>query len=326
MLKKWLTRFAWMALAAGLGAAAQAQPYPNKPVTIIVPLGAGGVADVLTRTLAAGLQERTGQAFIVENKPGANTRITAEACAGAAPTGYTLCLLSASTLSINPFVYDKLRYSVDKSFEPITNLVAAEVLLAVHPSVPAKTWPDLVAYSKANPDKLNYASFGAGSDVHLTMEQLRKHAGAQMTHVPFNGFPPILQAVGSGDIQVVFVGLGNPGVVDLVKSGKLKPIALHAPSRSALLPDVPTFAEAGLPKIDVFTWFGLFAPAGTPKSVVDTLNADITSVMKSAPFVERSRALALTPMNGSAAGFASFLVKDRADWEQLVKSAAVKLE
>lgn len=326
MRKTFFAFIAYTALALGLAVEAQAQPYPNKPVTIIVPLGAGGVPDVLTRTLATGLQERTGQPFVVENKPGANTRITAEACAGAPPNGYTLCLLSASTLSINPFLYDKLRYSADKSFEAITNLVAADVLLAVHPSVPGKTWSEIVAYSKANPGKLNFASFGAGSDVHLTMEQLRKVAGADMTHVPFNGFPPILQAVGSGDIQVVFVGLGNPGVVDMVKTGKLKPIALHAPGRSALLPDVPTFAEAGLPKIEVFTWFGLFAPAGTPRNIVEKLNGEINTVMKSAPFLERSRALAVTPLNGSSSAFSSFLLKDRTAWGQLVNSAGVKLD
>ena len=315
-----------MVFASVLACSAQAQPsYPNKPVTILVPLPAGGLPDIVSRTLAAGLQARLGQPVVIENKPGANTRIAAQACADARPDGHTLCVLSASTLSINPWLYDNLRYDPEKSFAPISNLVAADVLLAVQADVPAKNWRDLVTLAKAQPGKYSYASFGVGSDVHLTMEWLKNQTNIDLLHVPFLGFPQIVQGVGSGDIQVALVSLGNPGVVDYVKNGKFKPIALHAAQRSPLAPDVPTFAEAGLPKVDVFTWFGLFAPAGTPKAVLDTLNSEVNAVLSSKDFLDRTKPLAVTMTNGSASDFASFLTKDRANWGRLVKVTGAKL-
>ena len=318
-----------MAAMAFLGlvqAPAQAQaPFPSKPITVLVPLPAGGVPDIITRALATSLQVRLGQPVVIENKPGANTRIAAEACARAPADGHTLCVLSASTISINPWLYDKLRYDPDKSFAPITNLVSADTLLVVHPAVPARNWRELVEHAKKNPNKMAYASFGVGSDIHLEMEWIRKRAGMDLLHVPFLGFPQIMQAVGSGDIQIAFVSLGNPGVVDYVKSGKLKAIALHADKRSALLPDAPTFAEAGVPKVDTFNWFGLFAPAGTPKAAQDKLNAEVNLAMNTPEFMERIKPLAVTKINGSAADFAAFLQRDRVNWGQVVKAAGAKL-
>lgn len=315
--------FAFLGMA---GAPVMAQPlFPSKPVTIIVSWPAGGLPDVVTRALATSLQLRLGQPVVIENRPGANSRIAAEACARAQGDGHTLCVLSASTVSINPWLYEKLRYNPEKSFVPITNLVAPDVLLVAHPSVPAKTWPELVGYAKRNPGKLAYASFGVGSDVHLEMDWIRSRAGMDLLHIPFLGFPQIMQSIGSGDVQVALVSLGNPGVVDYVKTGKLTPIALQAAKRSALVPDVPTLAEAGVPKVDVFTWFGLFAPEGTPKSVQDRLNTEVNAVMNSPEFNERMRPLALTRLNGTSAEFARFLQRDRANWGQVVKTAGTKL-
>lgn len=315
-----------LALFGGAAAPAFAQgAFPTKPITIIVPLPAGGVPDVISRVLATELQSRLGQPVVIENKPGANTRIGAEACARAPGDGHTLCVLSASTMSINPWLYDKLRYSPEKSFVPITNLVAADTLLAVHPSVPVKNWRELVEHAKRNPTKLGYASFGVGSDVHLEMDWIRTQAGIELLHVPFMGFPQIMQGVGSGDVQVAFVALGNPGVVEYVKTGKLTAIALHADKRSALTPDVPTFVEAGVPKVNVFTWFGLFAPAGTPKAAQDRLNSEVNLSMNSPAFMERMKSLAVTRINGPSAEFADFLQRDRANWGQVVKAAGTKL-
>ncbi|MDB5872973.1 MAG: tripartite tricarboxylate transporter substrate binding protein [Ramlibacter sp.] len=311
----------WM---AGTPVMAQAA-FPTKPVTIIVAWPAGGLPDVVARALATALQPRLGQPVVIENKPGANSRIAAEACARAQGDGHTLCVLSASTLSINPWLYDKLRYSPEKSFVPITNLVAPDVLLAVNPSVPAKTWPQLLDYAKRNPGKLAYASFGVGSDVHLEMDWIRNRAGIDLLHVPFLGFPQIMQSVGGGDVQIAFVSLGNPGVVDYVKTGKLSPIALQAGKRSALAPDVPTLAEAGVPRVDVFTWFGLFASAGTPKPVQDKLNTEVNAIMNSPEFIERMTPLAVTRLNGTSAEFARFLQRDRANWGQVVKTAGARL-
>lgn len=322
-----LLTFAALIASACISApdASAQQAYPTKPIRVIVPLGAGGVPDVFTRTLGKVFQERTGQPLIVDNRPGANTQIGAEACASAAADGYTLCVLSASTMSTNPVLYAKLRYSPE-SFAPITNLIALDLLMAAHPKVTAGSLQDLVGYSKANPGKLNYASFGVGSDVHLVMDWVRRTAGVEMTHISFNGFPPIMQALGSGDIQIIMVGLGNPGIVDMVKAGRVKPIALHAPKRSPLLPDVRTFSEAGLPKLEAFTWFGLFAPAGTPDSILRTLNSEVDAAMNSPALAERVGIFAVTPMNGTAAEFSKFLAKDRIVWGELVKSAGAKIE
>lgn len=315
-------------VAALFGAAAPASAqasYPSKPITLVVPLPAGGLPDVVARAVAERLQARLGQPVIIENKPGANTRIAAEACARAEADGHTLCVLSASTVSTNPWLYDKLRYDPVKSFVPITNLVAADVVLAVHPSVPANNWAELVNHAKQHPGKLSYASFGVGSDVHLEVEWLRSRSGIDLLHVPFLGFPQIMQSVGGNNVQVAFVSLGNPGVVDYLKTGKLRPIALHADKRSNLAPDVPTFAEAGLPKVPVFTWFGLFAPAGTSVAIQDRLNAEVNAIMNSPEFIEKTRPLAVTRVNGSAADFSSFLQRDRANWGEVVRVVGTKL-
>lgn len=302
------------------------QAYPARPIRVIVPLGAGGVPDVLTRAIGESFAQRNSVGMVVENRPGANTIIGADACANAPADGYTLCVLSASTLSANPSLYRRLSYDAVKSFEPVAMLAVPDMLLAVNPSVPAANLREFIDYGKRNQGKLNYASFGVGSDTHLTIEWIKRQTGLDIVHVPFNGFGPIMQAFYGGDIQVMYLSAGNPGVVDLVNSGKMKGIALHAKQRSPLLPKVQTFTEAGLPPLQAQTWFGLLAPAGTPPAVIAKLNSEIAAIMQTPAMKERIATLSMTWPQYSPAQFTEFLANDRKVWGELVTASGAKLE
>jgi len=318
---------AMCASAAVFTTLAQAQqPYPVRPVRVIVPLGAGGVPDVMARAVGEVFAQRNGFAMVVENRPGANTIIGAEACASAPADGHTLCVLSASTLSANPSLYRRLPYDATRSFEPVAMLAVPDMLFAANPSVTATNLREFTDYGKRNQGKLNYGSFGVGSDTHLTIEWIKRQTGLDIVHVPFNGFGPMMQAFHGGDIQVMYLSAGNPGVVDLVNSGKMKGIALHAKQRSPLLPKVQTFSEAGLPPLQAQTWFGLLAPTGTPSVVIAKLNAEIAAIMQTPAMRERIANLSMTWPELSPAQFAEFLARDRKVWGELVTASGAKLE
>jgi tripartite-type tricarboxylate transporter receptor subunit TctC len=325
---KRITALLFGLVSASLPAAAlHAQTgYPSKPVRIVVPLGAGGASDVITRLVAQGLTERNGQPFVVENRPGANTIIGTDACAKAAPDGATLCMVTGSSLSINPFLYRKLPYDAAKDFEAITPLIVPDMIILSQPAVPANNMKEFLVYAKSNPGKLAYGSFGNGSDTHLTMEWFKRQTGTNILHAPFNGYGPMAQSFATGDIQLMYLSVGNPGIVSQVKSGKMRGLAVLAPTRTPQLPDVPTFAESGLGQIKGYTWFGLVAPAGTPRDVIAKVNKQVQEVLGTPAVREQLGTMAMRTANQSPDEFAAFLKQDREVWRELVKQTGVVLE
>lgn len=305
---------------------AQQTTYPTKPVKIIVPLGAGGASDVIARILGQILTEKNGQPFLVDNRPGANTIIGTDACAKAAPDGSTLCVVTGSSLSINPYLYRKLPYDATKDFEAVAPLVVPDMVFIVSPSIPVDNLKELAAYGKRNPGKLACGSFGNGSDTHLTMEWLKRQTQTDILHVPFNGFGPMLQAFNTGDIQMMYLSVGNPGIVPQIKSGKMRALAVLAPTRSPQLPDVPTIAESGVGQIQGFTWFGIMAPAGTSKDVVKKLNGQVMSALQAPAMREQLDTMAMRTRNQSPEEFAAFLKQDKEAWRDLVKQSGVSLD
>ncbi len=308
-----------------LASAAAAQDFPSRPVRVIVPFPPGGPTDVLARALGEGFRERTGQSLVVDNKPGGGTAIGATACKNAEPDGYTFCLLTASTISLNPFLYTNLSYDPPKDLEPITNVVFTQQVMIMHKSVPANTIGELIAYSKANPQKLNFGSFGVGGDSHLVFEWLKVKTGAQMTHIPYGGAAPAIVAFERGDAHLLFP-VGSPAVLERIKSGLAKPIAVPEGQHAATLPGVPSFSAAGLPPYNAKTWFGAFAPAGTPKDRIDILSRQLVAVIKSQAFFDRFLKLGgYDPIGNTPEEFRKFLAEDRVRGEELVKISGVKL-
>ena len=300
--------------------------FPNRPIRVINPLAAGGALDILLRRVGQAYNERTGQNFLVESKPGANTIIAAEACAKAPPDGYTICLLSSSTITLNPALYKKLPYEVPKSFEPITQLAYGTQVMIVRSTLPVSNIDQLVAYSKANPQKINFASLGTGGDRHLAMEWLKQKTGSDWTHVAYKGYAPAMNAFTTGEVDLMFVLVGNPGLLNNINSGQIRPLLVAGNARSPLLSSVPTFSEAGMP-LSVHTWFGIFAPAGTPKNIVAKLNSDIAAIVKSEEFKTKY----LVPTGFESVGsspeeFARFINEDVQKGAELVKLVGVTLD
>ena len=315
--------FAFLFLSLAQGALAQS--YPTKPIHIVVPYPAGGGIDVIARAVGSQLTQRWGQSVVVENKPGSGTIVAAESVAKSAPDGHTLLLTTDSTMTINPHLYAKLPYDPVRDFAPITQLVFLNQLLLANPAVPANNLKELIAYAKANPNKLNYASYGSGSQPNLAMEMLKSQAGIQIVHVPYKGIPQAVPAVIAGEVQLTFSGAASS--IGHIKGGRLKPLAIGGRSRLALLPDVPTFAEQGFPDIPSNAWFGLFAPAGTPREVVMKLHGEITRMLKEPEFNQREvvgkgyELVASTPEE-----FAAFLAADSVRNARAVKISGARVE
>lgn len=301
------------------------QSYPSRPIRLLVPYPPGGPTDVLARSLAAAFFERNAQPFVVENRPGANTNISTEACAKAPADGYTICMI-ATPLSLNPFLYSTMPFDAEKDLDPITNLVFAPEVLIMSATVPANSIQELVSYSKAHPGKLNYASFGQGGTPHLVLEWLKKQTGAQLTHIPFKGAAQAVPALVTGEIHAIYLAVGTPGVVAQIKTGKIKALLASGSRRNPLLPDAPTFAEAGLPELGARVWFGLAAPAGTPKLMVQKLSAEVSAIIQSPAFSERLAGLGFEPVGNTAEEFARFLAEDRVRGANLVRISGARLE
>jgi tripartite-type tricarboxylate transporter receptor subunit TctC len=315
------------ALAASVGLA---QPnYPSAPVRVIIPLAPGGAIDVMVRALGKAFEQRTGQPFVVESRAGANTIIAANACKAAPPDGSTICLLSRSSVSINPTLYKNLSYDPLKDFEPITNIAFAHQVLIMHKGVPVNDFKQLVAYSKQHPDKLNFGSFGVGGDTHLVVEWLKHETGAQLTHIPFKGAADAMLAFKAGDIQLIYLIIGNPDIARQVNEGEVKGLLVPGAKRNPLVPGVPTFAEAGLsPDQSAFeTWFGMFAPKGTPAAIVRKLNAEFAAIVKAPAFAEQYLiSKAFEPVGDPSDAFAKFIVEDQKKGKLLVDISGAKLE
>jgi tripartite-type tricarboxylate transporter receptor subunit TctC len=221
--------------------------YPANPIKVIIPLAPGGAIDVMVRALGKSFEQRNPHGFIVESRAGANTIIAANACKAAPPDGYTLCLLSRSSVSINPWVYKNLSYDPVKDFEPITNLAFANQVLIMNRKVPVSNWQELVAYSKEHPDKLNFGSFGLGGDSHLIVEWMKHVSGAKITHIPYKGASDALLAFTAGDIQLLYLIVGNLDLPRQINEGEIKGLLVPGMTRNPIIPNVPTFAESGLP-------------------------------------------------------------------------------
>jgi tripartite-type tricarboxylate transporter receptor subunit TctC len=312
----------------GADAFAQAK-YPSRPIRFIVPLPAGGAIDVFVRAVGRELEARTGATVLVENKAGANTIIAANACKSAAPDGYTFCLLTRTTVSVNPEIYRKLSYDPPKDFAPVTNGFFGLQIVILNKNVPVSTLPELVEYSKKNPDKLNFASMGLGGDTHLMMEWLKHATGAKIVHVPFKGFPEAMTSFKGNEVQLIALLVGNPDLARQVRDGEVKGLLLLGSKRSSIVPDVPTLAESGLTADDAtFTpWFGFFAPKGTPKDYVVKMSDEINAIMAKPEFRDRYlTANAFVAAGSKPDAFAKFLVTDRKAAAELVAISGVKLD
>jgi tripartite-type tricarboxylate transporter receptor subunit TctC len=315
-----------LALAASGAQPMAAEETPARPLRIIVPLSAGSAFDILARAMGNAFKQRTQQPAIVENRPGGNMGVAANACKSAPPDGTTVCLLTQNAITLNPLLYAKLNYDPYNELDPVAVVAFQQQVLAAIPALGVATVADLVKYSKANPNKLNYASLGLGSDSHLIMEWLKGATGADLTHIPFNGSPPILTAMKSGEVHVTLLTSGT--LKPQIDAGELKALATRgADTRNPSLPDVPTFAEAGLPALRATSWAGLFAPAGTPPEVIVRLNREFSAIIDDPEFRIRFMVQpGLDPPGIGLAQIKAFMAQDRAGWEPLVKASGVQLQ
>lgn len=319
-------------LAAGLAplvmvvaaSVAQAQAYPDKPIRLIVPFAPGGGADYFARPLGQKLTESLGQAIVIDNRPGANGAIGAERVMGAAPDGYTLLFGSAGVITIGPAVNPKLRYNPDRDFLPVALIVNSPFSLIVHPSVGAKTLKELIAIARAQPEKLRYGSSGVGGAPHLAGELFDHVAKARSLHVAYKGVGAMVTDLLAGRIEMTFIGLNI--VQQHVAAGKLQVLAVADSKRSPIAPEIPTMAEAGLPGLEAGTWYGVLAPAKTPRAVITKLNTEINRALDSADMRGLLAKTGGVPPEMSPEQFASFMRTERAKWAELVRSAKIVIE
>jgi len=289
-----------------------------------VPFPPGGPLDISGRLLAQKLSEAWGQSVVVENRAGAGGNIGADLVAKSAPDGYTIVMGALSTHAVNPSLYPKMPYDAVKDFAPITLLATTPNVLVVNPSLPVNSVKDLIAYAKANPGKLSFGSGSNGSAGHLAGELFKVDTGTDIVHIPYKGGAPATQALLAGDVQFMFDNLAN--ATPQIKAGKLKALAVTTADRSKLAPDLPTMAEAGVAGFDISTWFGLLAPAGTPKDVIAKWNADATRILNSPEMRERLTLLGAEPAPTTPEQFAAFIQRELAKYARIVKASGAKVD
>jgi tripartite-type tricarboxylate transporter receptor subunit TctC len=317
-----LVAIASLSLAA---AGAGAQPYPAKPVRIVVPYTAGGPADVLVRGLGQRLSEKWGQQVVVDNKPGANEIVAAEHVAKSPPDGYTLLLASDAVYTLNQSLYSKLPYDPLKDFTPVGRLVTTHLMLVTRPDFPASSVKEFIDYAKKNPGKLSYGSVGAGGVNHLAMSWFNSVNGLQMEHVPYKGLVQGLQDIVTGRLDAMFAVIG--GALPFIQSNKLKTLAVSGKARNSVIPNVPTFAEVGYPDFDASFYFAIAAPAGTPRDVVTRFANDAREIVNSQEFKDKYLTnLGFEPVSDTPDAFAAFLVNDRKVAAEKVKVSGAKLD
>lgn len=320
-----ITWIAVVAAAIGVagGALAQAPAYPSKPIRLVVPFAPGGASDILARTVATRLAERLGQPVVVDNKPGAATTVGAAEVAKAPHDGYTL-LLAPAPFVITQFMYPNLPYDAPKDFTGVALLASSPLVVTVHPSVTAKTIPELVALSKAKPGSITYGSPGNGSVPHLATELLKTRVGGDFTHVPYKGGGPAVTDLVAGHIVMM---MASPlEVSQHVAAGKLRYLAASTKKRSPIVPDVPTLDELGVKDYEVIAWFGIVAPSGTPKAIVERLSSEIGRIIESPEVKEKIGASGGEITFRDAASFDKFLASERALWSGVVKTSGAKIE
>jgi tripartite-type tricarboxylate transporter receptor subunit TctC len=317
----WLLAFCTAVLVATTGHAEN--PYPTHVVKVVLPVLPGSTTDILARLVADQLSQKWGKPVIVENMPGAAMNIGAEYAAHAAPDGYTLFLCPPSPLSIQQLLYHDLKYDPTK-FVPIALLAKIPNVLAVRPDFPAKTVQDLIAYGKANPGKLTFASQGAGSTAHLSGSELEVLGGIKMVHVPYHGAQPALTDVMSGNVDMFFDTLTTS--VPLYRAGKLKLLGVASPERSKDVPEIPIIAESGVPGFRSITWFAIAGPPGTPAALAEKINRDVVEILQKPEISSKLHTLRLEPMAGTTADAAKFIAEETQLWGRVIREAHITLQ
>lgn len=296
--------------------------YPDKPVRLIVPLSAGGGMDTIARAVASPLAEKMGQTVVVDNRAGGGGAIGAELTKEAPKDGHTL-LMASATFVIHPLLYPA-RYVPTRDYATITQVTRQPYVLMVHPSIPAKNVKELVAYTKANPNKVNYASAGQGSLIHLTTELFKVRTGADMNHIPYKGMGGAYVDMLAGRIQAAFPSIIS--VLPHLKTGKLRALAVTSAKRSTSLPDIPSLLESGVPNIDVSQWYGLFAPAGTPRPVIDRVHREVVEILKTAEMQKRMAGDGADSVGSTPAEFAAYVKDESARWAEVIKKSNIKAD
>ena len=299
-----------------------ADAYPSRPIRMIVPYAPGGNTDVLARLIAQRLGQTLGQQVVVDNRPGGNTLIGTELVARAPADGYTL-MLTTLTFTVVPTLYKKLPYDPVKDFTPLTLAVTLPNVLVVHPGVPARSLKEFIAYAKANPGKMSYASTGSGTSPHLSMELLKAMANIDLVNVPYKGGAPAMTDLIGGQIAAQFIGL--PVAMPYIASGKLRALGVTSNKRASVAPNVPTIAET-LPGYELDPWFGLFLPAGVPRAIVGRLNTEIARILRSPDLKEHLNAMGAEPVGSTSAEFAAHIKAEIGKYRTIVKTAGIKIE
>jgi tripartite-type tricarboxylate transporter receptor subunit TctC len=307
-----------------LSCAAVAQPWPSKPIRFVVPYPAGGPLDAVARLLGQKVGESVRQPVIVDNKAGAGGNIGADFVAKSAPDGYTILMGAVATHAINPTLYASMPYDAIRDFMPITQVASTPNVLVVNPRIPASNVKEFIAYAKANPGKLNFGSGSTGSAGHLAGELFKSMAGVQMTHVPYKGAAPAMQDLIGGEVQLMFDNLASS--LAQVKAGRIRALAVTTARRSALAPELPTIAESGLPGFDISTWFGVFAPAGTPRDVAGRLHTEFTHALAAPDVREKMLALGAEPIGSKPEEFAAYIRSEAGKYARLVKASGAKVD
>ncbi len=319
-----MLRFAAVSVSLLCASPAQAQAYPSKPITIISAFAPGGTIDFLGRLLMQKVTDNTGWRFILESKAGANGHIGTDYAAKAPPDGYTLLLGASSTHAINPALFKDLKYDVVRDFAPLTPIASTANLMAVHPSTPATSVAELIAYAKANPGKLAFGSGGAGTSIHLSGEMFKSAAGIDLLHVPYKGSGPAVAAALGGQVQILFENVS--AAIQHVQAGRLRALAITSKERHPLLPNVPTLNESGLPGFEIEGWFAMFAPSATPRPILARLNDEFVKALRAPDVEEQLRSRTMTPRPMSQEQFAAFWKSEREKFAAVVTRANIKID
>ena len=314
-----------LTLVALTATTASAQDFPSRPITLIVPYSAGGGNDVMARVAAEKMSRSLGQQIVIENRGGAGGSIATRQGARAVPDGYTLTLGGTGTLAINPTLYPNVGYDPRKDFAPIGLIGTSALVVLVNPSVPVKSIKELIAYAKANPGKMNFASAGTGSGIHLAAEYFKVQAGIEMTHVPYKGSGPALQDLVGGHVAIYFSSM--PPALGLIKEGKVRALAVTGPKRSGIMPELPTVAEAGdMPGFEAVLHYGIVAPAGTPTAIVNKLNIALRAAVMSDELKAKLAADGTEPLASTPEEYAADIDKEETKWSAIVRKSGAKAE
>jgi tripartite-type tricarboxylate transporter receptor subunit TctC len=313
-----------LALVLALAPGAFAQGYPSKPIRLICPFPPGGAVDIASRAIADALTKVTGQSVVVENKPGAGGNLGGELAAKSPPDGYTVFMTTSGIQAINPFLYKQMPFDPNKDFVPVIGLVSLSNVLVLHPSVKFTSVKELIAGAKAEPGRITAASSGSGTSIHMSLELFKYLTGTDILHVPYKGSAPAVADLMGGQVQIMFDNI--PSALPHIKSGKLKALATTGAKRAPSLPDLPTIAEAGVPGYESGVWFGLVVPAGTPKDIVDKLNADAKKAMQLPEYQKRMTDLGYELMGTTPAEMGEMIQAELKRWGPVVKASGAKAE